>query len=598
VANLSSRIPALVCLAVFVYGLGAAALYWTDPLPRAPQLDAKEVLELARQIDQGELANEPFYRAMLYPGLLSLIEPPSLRPLAGLLLGLGCHFLNAWLVGILASKIWGRTSARWIASGLYGLYPVSLFFALQILDITFAISLFLSACLLFLRGGIRSQGFGGILAGMAVLARPHFLPAALCLPFLLAKRKEENLSLRLTRPLLFLGLTLLPLLGQGLLNQHRSGEFRVLPWQGAYNLWAANRPGANGLYFKQSIALPAQRSLENPTRVASRILYAQESGESPPFTIDEMNAWWTGKTWQSLAEDPLRLARHFLWKVYAVLNTSEQYNNLTYGFHRERLPFLLLNPLHWGLILILGVTGSIALWRREPKFAAGITLLAGATAVGLVLYYASARFRLPLVPFLAIGAAGLPEVFHSVRSKGPSALRRWLPVGLALTLALVTYSRFGNIRSSSTHLQDQLLLANAHADLGEDLDAAKWARVVLGKHPEREEALRIYTLSYFNWAVSHPDARHPLGPWSAQKARLRQTPPTDPVQDFVLGVFYWKWDEKKRARQLWSQITDTPTEGAALSTAALRLTRPGASPNPRNPLEQNLATLLLPRDAE
>ena len=37
----------------------------------------------------------------------------------------------------------------------------------------------------------------------------------------------------------------------GAFNYVIAGDFRVTPWQGAYNLWAANRPGAHGRYFDE-----------------------------------------------------------------------------------------------------------------------------------------------------------------------------------------------------------------------------------------------------------------------------------------------------------------------------------------------------------
>ena len=44
-----------------------------DPLVRSPVLDAREIVDLALAIAQGELPREPFYRAPGYAWLLSLL---------------------------------------------------------------------------------------------------------------------------------------------------------------------------------------------------------------------------------------------------------------------------------------------------------------------------------------------------------------------------------------------------------------------------------------------------------------------------------------------------------------------------------------------
>ena len=96
------------------------------------------------------------------------------------------------------------------------------------------------------------------------------------------------------------------------------------------------------------------------------------------------------------------MVKLWAYKAYAVFNSYEQYNNLTYGYHKSRLTFLRFNPLNWGILLLLGSTGAFVLYRRDKQAAiASIALLAG-YAVSLVIYYASARFRLPMVPLLAV----------------------------------------------------------------------------------------------------------------------------------------------------------------------------------------------------
>ncbi len=580
-----SNFPVLIAAALLALGTGLLLL--ADPLVLAPQLDAKENLLWAARFDAWELPPEPLYRAVLYPLVLSLLHPAGMRPLLGALLGLACHLLNGWLVHRIAGRFWQREGAAVLAAVLYLLNPASLFFALQLVDITFATTLFLGGLALGLRRGGAGALLGcGALLGLAVLARPNFLPLALLVPatlMLLAGSGRRRAALAWA-PLAAL------LLLQGLLNLRLAGEFRVLPWQGAYNLWAANRPGANGLYFQQTVDVAARGDDDNPTRAESILLYAQAHPDAaPPFSIGEMNRYWVGRFREHVLAHPGEAARLWLFKAYAVLNSFEQYNNLTFSFHKARIPPLRHNPHNWGVLLALGAAGLVVLAGRRPRAALVVTLWLLAGTLPLVLYYASGNFRLPLVPLLAVAGGGIVVIARDFNRLSPRL--RAAAAAAAVSAAAAAYSSFGDIRSDATHVQDELLLANAHADLGQDLEAARRARSVLERQPLRREALRIYAVSYFNLRLLRDPAAAGLGGWQEQRRWVRQRPPTDPVQDAVLGVFLWRWGHPEDARDAWRLASAAGAAGSALARSCLRLTGAGDRPQPLSPLESALADL-------
>jgi len=357
----------LVLLYAFVFLLR----FLGDPLAQAPVLDARENLAWAEKIAAGEWPDEPFYRALLYPLALSgLPDAQWLAPVLGLL----CHLLNATLCGWLALQLWGRREAAWCSGLIYGAYPVSLFFSAQILDITFSLTFFLLGLgsLVKLREEPR-YGFAllaGAAAGLAVLARPNFLPAVLTFPLIgfgLAYVRHRNLAgsgsvaLAVALPLaLFFG-------AQGLVNYKLSGVFRILPWQGAYNLYAANREDANGKFYQQRMAFDAVPAGMNTTRMESEHFYREAVGPDAPMEVDAMGRHWRARLLEAIAEDPLRWLGLMGRKVLYLFNDWEQYNNLTYAYHKERFPLLKWNPLGWGLLL-LGATGGLILgWKRLSK---------------------------------------------------------------------------------------------------------------------------------------------------------------------------------------------------------------------------------------
>jgi hypothetical protein len=585
----SALLEFLVILYVLIVGIE----YIQDPLAKSPQLDARENLTLASQIASGDLAQEPMYRAMLYPWLISHIPGKGAWPQVAVVLGILFHLVSAFQVRYLSRQIWQSDSAAKIAFCLSCLNPVSLFYAMQVMDISLAIVLFLSALILLFsnKRPIATTLMAGMLAGTACLTRPHFLPVAILLfivPVILHWPAKSD-SMKRAVPLMA-GLALV--LGfQGLINYKLAGEYRILPWQGSYNLWAANRPGSNGLYYKQLVDVSG-RSFTNPARAESEILYAGETGERPPLSIDKMNKHWRDKALNSFMEEPVRWVTHGLFKGYAVINSYEQYNNLTFSFHKNRLLFLRFNPVSWGILLMLGLGGLYLLFLDRTKLAMTFCLLAGGYAVSLIIYYASARFRLPLVPLLTILASGFMAqsvVLFKHRS------HRWALTAIILLTASITFSSLGGIRSRDTYVQDRLLLANAYADTGRDLQAAAYARRVLEEHPERTEALRIYTISYFNLELIQAEGAGSFGSWEEQRQWIRQDSPTDPVQDAILGVYYWNWGETERAVTIWKSIG--PGEGWNLAQACLAATDPSRTlATELIPMRQALARLLIQKD--
>lgn len=550
-----------------VYLLLCLFSFFGHPLVQAPQLDARENLELAAHLDDGAALEEPFYRAVLYTWLLSLVEPSGIRPIAGALAGFLLHLVNGFLVYRLSQFFWKHRSCAVFGAGLYLLNPASLFYSTLLLDITLGISFFLAGVYFSLRhkDQVPSLLLGGLCMGLASVTRPHFLPVALLLPIVLVLFPEGR-SWKAAFPLVPLVTVFLL---QGWANHITAGAFRILPWQGSYNLYAANRAVSNGLYYTQVLDLSGRGDNTNPAKVESITLYAAEHPEEdPPYSIEAMNRHWRDTFVEYALAHPVELAGLWLHKAYAVTNTFEQYNNLTFSFHKARIPPLRYNPLGWGVLFTIGAAGFIHLARIRPRLVIAWALIFLAYSSMLILFYASARFRLPLVPLVAVMAGGaVMLVRDAVREK-----RVPIPETVAaLAAAMLTFSTFGDIRSRDTYVQDRLLMANANADLNRDSKAARWARDVLEELPGRSEAQRIYAISYFNMALTGVPELQSFGDWNAQKKWVLQNPPTDPVQDAVLGVFFWKWGEREKAIHIWQSLKGQNLPGSVLSASCLRV---------------------------
>lgn len=529
----------IILLVALAYGAGHLAWYAGTPLGQVPVLDEQENLRLATQIATGTLPAEPFYRAMGYPlllaGLLRAGVAAAQLPLAALVLGVMLHALGAGLAGAVARRWFDDARAGLIAGLLFALNPVFVHFATQRLDAALAVGLFLAGLLAlpFAAGGDRpparppSAGAAPLLAlsltsvcwALAALTRPQFLTVWVALPVLWLWRHRTRAGLRAA--LVAVGAGAVLFVAEGLWQRSVGGEFHVSPWQGAYNLWAANQPGAHGRYYTQQLDLSQANSRANPAQLESILLYQRETGRTD-HDIAAMNAHWSQKLRERILRHPLDWLGQLGRKTYALLNDWEQYNNKTYAFHQARSPWLRPNPLGWGLLFVLGVAGA---WRLHGVDAARARLFAGiaaACAGGIVLGYVSARFRLPLAALLCVLAGGaLAQPLFWRR------LGHWSRLAFAVAFplaAIVTFSNLDGVRDRRPIVQDQLLLARAAQEAGDDATAWSAACAALALAPDRRDADEYVVTSGFNRLLTGTLSPAENTQWRAS-ARHLLTPP-------------------------------------------------------------------------
>ena len=492
-AGLRLRRVAVALPAALALGYALAHLGWYlgTPLGRVPVLDERENIDLAGALFGGTLPREPFYRAPGYALVLCLlrgagVSAAGLFP-AALVLGAVLHAANAALAARIALRWFGAGAA--LAAGLLvALDPVLVHFATQALDATLGLTLFLLG-MAFLAGadGARPRAWPWAACALAwsaaTLVRPNYLFAWLALLVLAALGGAG----RVRRVAASAGAGLLLFGAASLWQWSVSGIPGFLPWQGAYNLWSANRPGANGRYYTQQVSLSPELARANPARSESIYLYEKETGG--PTDIRSMNAYWRHRFLAEVSAHPLRWAGLEARKAYALLNDWEQYNNKTYAFHKARSPWLRWNPIGWGVLLILGVAGGARLAFESPRSAALLGFVAAAVAVSVLLFFVSARFRLPLVGLLgAVAGGALARPGFWLGWPAPRRAGLLLAVGLAGALA---FTRFGGVADRSTFVQDHALLARAAFTVGDNATALAEARAALELQPRHPDATAI-----------------------------------------------------------------------------------------------------------
>lgn len=520
----------IVLLVALTYGAGHLAWYAGTPLGLVPVLDEEENLRLAAQIASGTLPAEPFYRALGYPLLLASLLKAGLSaaqlPLAALVLGVILHALGAVLAGAIARRWFDDARAGLVAGLLFALNPVFVHYATQRLDAALATVLFLAGLAtlpLSASSQIHPRGpwLTSLCWALATLTRPQFFAVWVALLVLWLCRHRTRTGLIATLGAVAVGGALFS--AQGLWQRSVSGEFRLMPWQGAYNLWAANQPGAHGRYYTQRLDLSQSATHDNPARLESILLYQRETGRTDQ-DIAAMNAHWDKKLRDRVLHQPLDWLGQLVRKTYSLLNNWEQYNNKTYAFHQARSPWLRPNPLGWGLLLVLGLAGAWRLHGVDAVRTRTFTLIAAACAGGIVLGYVSARFRLPLAALLCVlagGALARPLFWRQLGHRQRLAFAAALPLS-----AIVTFSNLDGVRDTRPFVQDHLLIARAAQAVGDDTTVWQAAIAALTLAPERRDADEFAVTSGFNRQLTGTLSPAEKAQWLASARHLLNSPAT------------------------------------------------------------------------
>ena len=537
--------------------------YANTPLGASPALDNQQTLLLAQQMAEGTLLAEPFHRAPLYPYLLSLFLSAGalfeLLPFVARLLNAAALITSSVVIANTALKLWKTTAAAWIAGLLIGLNPVLLFFAGDAFDIllaTAALCLAVHAVLPWLQHStLKGSLVIGLLLGLGAALRSHLLPLTILWPLVAVFHPTRQ---RLKH---FSAATLGPLIGfllLGVANLETAGEFRILPWQGAYNLWTGNGPNVNGRIYTQTIRIDYDGAYDNPAKLESLALYQAETGEVPPYSISAMNAHWQNKTIDHIRTHPSDWLALMFRKAYYFLNNYEQYDNKTYGFHKRLHWQLRVNPIHWGLLFLLAVAGTlIGIRKREQR--PMLYLIIGVFtcyAAGTILFYTPNRFRVPMIPLLALLAGGVVQL----RGAWQHTQHSWkINLGACLLLTTgITYSNCFDAHNTNTWEEDYALLANASLRINQEVQAITWATQALQMNPTRSDLQSVIVQANFNqWALEtnahNPSNQQILELLHAAKITSERNAKLLPIA----GIYYWKIGEHKTAIKTWTRTASS-----------------------------------------
>jgi hypothetical protein len=183
--------------------------------------------------------------------------------------------------------------------------------------------------------------------------------------------------------------------------------------------------------------------------------------------------------------------------------------------------------------------------------------IAGFYAGGVVLFFVSDRFRLPLLPFLCVAAG----VCGAVRIKPLLTGVKLAVLGVvAAASALVTFSRAWDVYDLSPAIQDYVLLSSASGKAGEDMAGLYWARQGLLIAPENPDALACAVTSFYNSMLqgNWPGKEYPEENWAMQTARVARISKLAPGVNLVGAVALWKIGQIMKATEILHSLAHPP----------------------------------------
>jgi Tfp pilus assembly protein PilF len=534
----------VIAILALTYRVVCFAAIGSHPLLRLPVVDAGYHDAWAQRMVAGDwLGHSPddVFKPPLYPAFLA-----GLYGLFGgrtwmvqciqLLIGV----LSCLLLATLGARLLGRRVGY--ITGLIGaLYAPFVFFELQLLTPVLSLSLNLAALVLLMAPTAKPRFSGhlllvGLLLGLSMAVRPDVvLPALLVGGYLLLQARHRSWRDCLMRALCVgVGVTAV-VLPVTVRNYVLVRQVIPISSNAGVNFYVGNRAGANGvsavpvgLRWERMICGVPQEVLEKPA-AASR--------------------WWVRATQREIEADPIQAIKRLGRKAAAFCNRREFRNNICFHFMQQLCWSFRWSPSQLGLVLPLAVCGWIGLIRsRQPALArAGLVSLLWVVGywLGGMLFFVTARFRLPAVPLLIIPAAWcLSRIAQMTRA------RQWR--GLAVCAAVIGAagvvcwpSWLG--AAPADWARDYVNLSRSLAQAGDQIGSMRACRRALEITPDDPDA----QVQLARMLLPHDRVRA-LQHFEAARAQI----PDAPSLLLAIGQVHLQAGQRAQARKTFSDLLD------------------------------------------
>ncbi|MEW5734389.1 MAG: tetratricopeptide repeat protein [Thermodesulfobacteriota bacterium] len=444
----------------------------------------------AKRIAAGDFwGDKIFYQAPLYPYFLALVY--AVKPLASATPQMVQAVLDALAcaLAVISGRIFFSRAAGLLAGLMLCFFPMSLFFIglLQKTTLTF----FFFSALIFLLSLCQEKPtffrwlFSGACLGLLVLCRENALALFPVVVFWLfvhfARYPRKQLLAWYIALCAGLCMVLLPVAAR---NKAVGGAFVLTTSQFGANFYYGNGSDATGIYEPLSWGRASWRFEQDDARAAA------EAALGRSLTPQQVNRYWTSRTFAEIRRDPLRWVRLLLFKSVLVLNNVELGD--TQDVYTQSRWSRLLSACLWALpfATLLGLSGfGLAVTAKGGKKLWILYALFATFWASVALFFYFDRYRFPLAAVLALFAGGgIAALQEAIRDRRRAALM----AGVLLF--------FLGIGASRLDLVDRnLLVANTYRNMGtivgenhEPIEAEKFYQQALLYNPFHAKALEEY----------------------------------------------------------------------------------------------------------
>ncbi len=464
----------LICLFFLAFILRLIYLLQvrSNPYFLSPTTDALYHDMWARSLAQGHwIGNKVFFRAPFYPYLLGLVYvifghnyliPRLIQHLLG--------SASCILVYFLAKELFDQRVAKLAGLGA-ALYGIFFYFEDQLLLDSFLIFFDVLLILSLLKAkdhpNFLRWSLCGAILGLSAITRPNIL---FFIPFVwlwifVVYIKERRLKQILTWGSVFLAGSTLMILPVTLRNYLVEKDFVLIASQGGINFFIGNNRNADGMsafVFKEDWQY---RDIKHTAQ--------KEAGRT--LRPSEISSFYYKKGIRFLLEEPERAFKLWVKKLYLFWNKFEvSCNQNIYFFKRYSSLFGIL-PVGFWFVAPLGLTGMIlSMMKRTNKANTRRCILLPVLFVfsymlTVVMFFVTARLRLPVIPFLIIFSA-FALVWFWEKLFARKFKKTAVFVLLCLPFFFFTNSNFYNL-SVGNFFQTYFSLGNAYLNAGK-LDLA------------------------------------------------------------------------------------------------------------------------------
>jgi tetratricopeptide (TPR) repeat protein len=437
-----------VALQIFLLAAFVRAVYLYDssdnPTFFAPIVDSLTYDQMAKGlIKTGSLTYEFFWQPLFYPLFLSLIYKLSNSSILTVkivqaLLG----SVTSVLVYFLGKKLFNKTAG--VLSGAFiALYMPLVFYDGELLaagwSAFWAVALMLALIKTAEKPNLCSCFALGLFAALSIITRPEFLffftAASIWLVLIWIRRHTNPKKIVLYLSLLLAGFLSIasPV---AFLSYRTVGKASFLPYSGGINLYIGNNPNYKetinirpGLAWRKLTELPANYGIKGGFE------QKQFSSDKALNYIHTQEQFFSDKAINYIRTQPASFLKGLLYKSAQFLSSRETPRNLDIYIFRKWSSLLQIGlwksgrfGFPFGLLLPLAVIGLIFNWR---KVCAPVWLFLILYPVSVILVFVASRYRIPIIPLIAIlAAAGCTTIWHLFQS------RNWAKLTFALVIIL------------------------------------------------------------------------------------------------------------------------------------------------------------------